>query len=546
MKKILLTLMLVGAFALVKAQVVLNELYAYPNGGNSEFIELYNSGAAENMDCYTIVSYWSSGANKGWYVLDLPSIVLGSQDFLVIGPAGTISVQGTAGVAVDVNWNSLPASGFLRRYTVSGPGYTITSFPPGSVTDFLVEGDFAPSQNTLTFLYKNGFVVNAFWGGGPSGTIDPDVTSMPDLAVTGATACSSISGVNGDFSTFTAVEFKNQAGGTDNGYAREFDGKCGSWDKTSSQATHTPGLPNGGAAGAAGTLTTSQGINCNVPRIATFQISGISAPITLADDFPVNVVVYNDVNKNGELDLGDTAIATKPLTNYGAAPVLHVNQDTVRLNGQLANAWIIFAYRTKRGCFDKVIAANTCAPLPVKFKSFNAARNHSVVALNWETASEQNNSGFAIERLIGAGGWQQIGFVSSKAAGGNSSSDLSYEYSDLNNTSAMTQYRLKQIDFDNKSSHSDIRAVRGQGQAGKTIVYPNPSNNGHVSVVFEDATATRDISLMDMSGRMIKQIKAVTNNNIQFDNLTPGVYSLRVINRETGDQVVEKIVVNNR
>ncbi len=186
------------------------------------------------------------------------------------------------------------------------------------------------------------------------------------------------------------------------------------------------------------------------------------------------------------------------------------------------------------------------SPLPVKFKSFSAARNHSAIALNWVTASEQNNSGFAIERLIGAGGWQQIVFIPSQAAGGNSTTDLSYQFSDNNGTTAVSQYRLKQIDFDNKSSRSDIRAVRGEGQTGKTIVYPNPSNNGRVSVVFDNVSATRDISLMDLSGRMIKQIKAVTNNNIQFDNLTPGVYSLRVVNRETGDQVVEKIIVNNR
>ena len=186
------------------------------------------------------------------------------------------------------------------------------------------------------------------------------------------------------------------------------------------------------------------------------------------------------------------------------------------------------------------------SPLPVKFKSFNAARNHSAVAITWVTASEQNNSGFGIERLIGAGGWQQIAFVSTQAAGGNSNADLAYRFSDLNNTTAVSQYRLKQIDFDNKSSRSDIRAVRGQGQAGKTIVYPNPSNSGRVSVVFEDIMATRDVSLMDMSGRMIKQIKAVTNNNIQFDNLMPGIYSLNVVNRESGARVVEKIIVNNR
>src|SRR5258706_12101688 len=235
------------------------------------------------------------------------------------------------------------------------------------------------------------------------------------------------------------------------------------------------------------------------------------------------------------------------LKDSAAGPHHVIGSFPTTCSGALTVAILIWTNNSCGGtnCTAKSLTISH-TPLPVHFKSFNAARNHSSVALNWTTASEQNNSGFAIERLIGAGGWQQIAFVPSQAADGNSSVDLSYQFSDLNSTTAVSQYRLKQIDFDNRSKNSDIRAVRGEGQVGKTIVYPNPISNGRVTVVFEDVSATRDISLMDLSGRMIKQIKAVTNNNIQLENLAPGVYSLRVVNRESGEQVVEKIVVNNR
>ena len=45
---------------------------------------------------------------------------------------------------------------------------------------------------------------------------------------------------------------------------------------------------------------------------------------------------------------------------------------------------------------------------------------------------------------------------------------------------------------------------------------------------------------------MLKQWRNVTNNNIQIDNLTPGFYSVRIENTETGELAVEKIVVNKR
>ncbi|HMK25338.1 MAG TPA: T9SS type A sorting domain-containing protein [Chitinophagaceae bacterium] len=183
--------------------------------------------------------------------------------------------------------------------------------------------------------------------------------------------------------------------------------------------------------------------------------------------------------------------------------------------------------------------------LPVIFQSFTATRNHSSVLLKWETSLEQNSSGFAVERNIN-GTWQQIAFVPSQAVGGNSIDVLSYQYIDLNNTKGITQYRIRQVDFDNKSKYTEVRTVRGDGQLGKVIVYPNPSMDGKVNVSFEDATTSREVSLFDMSGRMIRQVKAVTSNNITIENLTPGMYTLRVVMPETGEQVVNKIVVNKR
>ena len=124
---------------------------------------------------------------------------------------------------------------------------------------------------------------------------------------------------------------------------------------------------------------------------------------------------------------------------------------------------------------------------------------------------------------------------------------LDYEYSDINNKAkGITQYRLRQVDFDGKHAYSPVRAVRAGSQKGKTIVYPNPSNDGRVNVVFADVNTIRDVSLMDMNGRIMKQWKGVANNNIQIDNLMAGFYTIRIIDTDTGEQTVEKIVVKKR
>ncbi len=52
--------------------------------------------------------------------------------------------------------------------------------------------------------------------------------------------------------------------------------------------------------------------------------------------------------------------------------------------------------------------------LPVSLKSFSASRNNSVITIKWETSTEQNSRGFAVERNNGNGEWQEVAFVHHK------------------------------------------------------------------------------------------------------------------------------------
>jgi hypothetical protein len=185
------------------------------------------------------------------------------------------------------------------------------------------------------------------------------------------------------------------------------------------------------------------------------------------------------------------------------------------------------------------------APLPVTFGLFTASRSHSTVSLKWETMVEANNTGFNIERYnAGTDSWESIAFVPSLSSNGNSNVKLTYQYTDNNDSRTITEYRIRQTDFDGKSSYSEIRAVQGQDQAAKTIVFPNPSSNGKVTVVYPDASV-RNIVLFDMTGRAIQQWKNYSNNSLQIDNLTPGMYQLRTAGMQYNDATTEKIVIGN-
>ena len=178
-------------------------------------------------------------------------------------------------------------------------------------------------------------------------------------------------------------------------------------------------------------------------------------------------------------------------------------------------------------------------PLPVHFKSFNADRKTSTVALTWTTAAEQNNRGFYIQKNVN-GEWKNVAFIFSAADGGNSTSEISYSYNDPNNSNVVTQYRILQVDIDGFGRYTDIRTIKGLGQIAKLLVYPNPSTTGNVNIIFDDNIA-KDVSVHDLAGRLIKKYNGIINNLLVV-GLRSGVYTFQVSDRN-GFKVTEKVIV---
>jgi hypothetical protein len=226
--------------------------------------------------------------------------------------------------------------------------------------------------------------------------------------------------------------------------------------------------------------------------------------------------------------------STTPMT--GSIPASSMNYNLIvvtRLTGAIG------------GISVSIIPTSICAALPVTFKSFTAERtSRSNALLKWETAMESNNSGFSVLRSTDHTTWEFVAFIPSQANGGNSSMQLAYSFNDVNTERGVTLYRVKQTDLDGNAKFTEVRSVRGNGQKLKTIVYPNPSNDGRVNVVFENSDGIYDVNLFDMTGRMLRQWKSLTGNTLQVSNLEQGMYSLRIIDKASGEQFIEKIVVS--
>ncbi|ANE51745.1 T9SS type A sorting domain-containing protein [Flavisolibacter tropicus] len=310
-------------------------------------------------------------------------------------------------------------------------------------------------------------------------------------------------------------------------------------------------------------LITAASRNCTIPRSLNFTIGTTSStPITVTYDIFKDDNVLNTDN-DPFFDPGtDTKVATsaQPITTltafspYTATNVSYAGADQTSSDGK-SKFWVVVYYTPTIGptagqtySVTRLIT-DECpqtTPLPVKLKSFNAKRNKEKVLLTWETAMEASNSGFDVQRKIGNEDWKTVAFVFSKADGGNSRALLNYEYADVNLNKGVTQYRLRQVDIDTRYTLSEIRSVGGESQAAQLLVYPNPSTDGKVNLVFEDKNATHSISVSDMTGREVKQYRNITAGSLQIDGLNDGIYTLHITDINTAATTVQKIIVKKR
>lgn len=173
------------------------------------------------------------------------------------------------------------------------------------------------------------------------------------------------------------------------------------------------------------------------------------------------------------------------------------------------------------------------ATLPVELISFTGKKTPAGNLLEWKTAAEINSLGFEIEYAVDGKNFQKIGWQSSKAEAGFSSTALSYTFLDDKAADDISYYRLKQMNADKRTTYSNIVVIRSQSMANELIVYPNPANHFIYIKTQAVKAGTAFLSLMDVNGKTLLQKQfpfAVGQNEIQFDvsAIPTGVYYLRV------------------
>ena len=164
------------------------------------------------------------------------------------------------------------------------------------------------------------------------------------------------------------------------------------------------------------------------------------------------------------------------------------------------------------------------------------------VRLAWQTASEQNNAGFYVQRQsVSDGSWRRLGFVESKAAGGTTAEPKSYRFTDrgLPYAADTLTYRLRQVDTDGTAHRTDAvsLALGAPGQLDLEAPVPNPaSERATLRFAVPEGLQAEEvrIGVYDLLGRQVATVadgrREAGRHEQQMDlsGLPSGTYFLRL------------------
>jgi Secretion system C-terminal sorting domain len=190
---------------------------------------------------------------------------------------------------------------------------------------------------------------------------------------------------------------------------------------------------------------------------------------------------------------------------------------------------------------------------PVELISFTANANEQSVLISWQTATEDNNKGFEVQRQRAElkehskdANWEKIGFVS---VNGSSTQTHSYSFTDKNVNSGKYYYCLKQVDFDGTSDYSTKVEVNVDAPAAFALQqnYPNPFNpttmiqysipaDQHVKLNVYNLLGTKVITLV-----VTKQKSGRYEVSFNASGIASGVYFYKL---EAGKQTsIKKMIL---
>ncbi len=194
----------------------------------------------------------------------------------------------------------------------------------------------------------------------------------------------------------------------------------------------------------------------------------------------------------------------------------------------------------------RITIGSTTLPLPIELISFKGECNNTGIALYWQTASENNNDYFKIEKSPDCKNFNTLAQIPSQ---GNSCGIKNYYTQDFAPYNGFNYYRIRQFDIDGRDSYSEIIGVNCKAKNYIEDILPvSPPNSYVEAIVLGIPGNLYRIKLTTVSGQVISNKEIVLTDSRQYvrinDTDLPNAVYYLIMQSETKN-ISKSVVVSN-
>lgn len=166
-----------------------------------------------------------------------------------------------------------------------------------------------------------------------------------------------------------------------------------------------------------------------------------------------------------------------------------------------------------------------CIKTPIELKRFDGEVRANGNLISWTTGSETNNKFFAIEHSTNGLDFNEVGRLD---GAGDSFEEIAYSFLHNDISTVLSYYRLKQIDFDGKSSTSNVIQLHRTIEGISVNSFTNPVSD--VLTIQLSNVAKGQVSLYNLQGQKLitTMIGAEDLLEIDLSNFANGIYLLQI------------------
>jgi hypothetical protein len=265
-------------------------------------------------------------------------------------------------------------------------------------------------------------------------------------------------------------------------------------------------------------------------------VSTIAIKFTYVDDGNTNPTLSKDERPTCSWGGYETDIRAQ---RWNASTNLWLSSVITAPGGQSADATSNYVQAVGVSTVGIFALAKGISPLPLDIISFEAKLLHDKVNLTWNTASEITNKEYVIERSSDGKVFAPLSVVKSL----NSQTLNNYSYSDDQPLKGISYYRLKEVEYDNSYSFSDIKYINTHEVLQDFSVGPNPVIAGQPLLIKNNKEMNcKTIEIFDAFGKKVySQIFSGDELLIPTHHLKSGIYTAQMV--FNGKIEVKKIMV---